>query len=373
MLRQRPVSAAFRTSSSALAVFVVLVLAGAPARAQSESAKKKASALQAEGLKLMQKGDNWGALDKFNEAFRLVPSPKILFNRGKAHHALGEEVEALSDFERFLDEAPYAPKESRDEASRTVETLRPKLAYIEIQSDEPGSDVTLDGKSIGSTPLARPVVVAPGSHEVKMTKSGMKDETRRVSPIAGQKVRVSIRMVSNEPPPPPITPPIAPPPTENPATNPPITVLPPKDGTTPPPPPPPPPPRQPAGTPWQIPAAVVTAGAGVLLAGGGVIAQVLSSSKYTDFNTLTNAPNPSKMCNQMISNNGGDVCTSLLTSAQNWHTYAIIGFVASGAALATSLVFYLTAPSSPGPGHEVAAACVPSNFSGGSCVLRMAF
>ena len=141
--------------------FVLALLVSATAFGQSDAAKKRAQALQVEGLGLLQKGDSRAALQKFDEAFRLVPSPKILFNRGKAHRALGEDVAALADFERFLDEAPYAPKESRVEAERAVQALRPKLAYLEIQVEDVGSTVSVDGGEIGAAPLPRPVVSLP--------------------------------------------------------------------------------------------------------------------------------------------------------------------------------------------------------------------
>jgi hypothetical protein len=174
-----------------------LLCAAAPrASAQSEGDKKQAMALQSEGLRLMQKGDNQGAVAKFEEAFRLVASPKILFNMGKAHLALGDEAKALEELERFLDEAPFAPKESRDEARKHVEGLRPKLAYIEVQTDDVGSTVSVDGRVLGSAPLPRPVVVTPGTHELRVEKTDMVTDVRQVSPIAGQKVRVAIKLTS---------------------------------------------------------------------------------------------------------------------------------------------------------------------------------
>ena len=129
-----------------------LLLAGTTARAQSEADKKRAVSLQTEGVKLMQHGDNQGALAKFDEAYRLVPSPKILFNMGRAHAGVGDDVKALAEFERFLDESPYAPKESRDEATHRVEALRTKLAYIEVQTDDVGAAVPIDGQPAGVAP-----------------------------------------------------------------------------------------------------------------------------------------------------------------------------------------------------------------------------
>ncbi len=157
--------------------FVLALLVSATALGQSDAAKKRAQALQVEGLGLLQKGDSRAALQKFDEAFRLVPSPKILFNRGKAHRALGEDVAALADFERFLDEAPYAPKESRVEAERAVQALRPRLAYLEIQVEDVGSTVSVDGREIGAGAAA----AAGGrrSRDARGARGEAGDERRR--------------------------------------------------------------------------------------------------------------------------------------------------------------------------------------------------
>ena len=192
-----------------LGVLLGLLLAASTARAQSEADKKRAVSLQTEGVKLMQRGDNPGALAKFEEAYRLVPSPKILFNMGRAHAEMGDEVKALAELERFLDEAPYAPKESRDDATRRVEALRPKLSYLEVQTDDVGAAISVDGVSVGAAPLPRPVVVKPGAHEVRTEKPDMTTDVRTVSALAGQKVRVVVKLAPAFHPAPDAPPPVA--------------------------------------------------------------------------------------------------------------------------------------------------------------------
>ena len=46
--------------------------------------------------------------------------------------------------------------------------------------------------------------------------------------------------------------------------------------------------------PWQITAAWVSAGAGVLFLGAGITAQVLTSAKYDEFNDVHTAPAPAR-------------------------------------------------------------------------------
>jgi hypothetical protein len=341
---------------------VASVSAASSARAENDAAKKQAQALQVEGLRLLQKGENRAALEKFDEAFRLVASPKILFNRGKAHRALGENAEALADFERFLDEAPYATKESRAEANKIVEALRPTLAYIEVQTDDVGSKITIDGRELGTAPLARPVVVAPGSHEIRVAKQGMVEDVRTVSPIAGQKLRVAVRLQA--PAPAPAAPVVAavPAPAEPASPGPaiPAVPIPPKDGGDKPP--------ASAERPWQLTAAVVAAGAGVVILGGGITAQVMSSSKASDFNAV-----PNMMCNRKLPDDGGGPCKGLADASDRWQTIAIIGYVAAGVALAGSAVFFLTAPSGAPAARDTAVACLPNETLGVACALTTHF
>ena len=199
----------------------------------------------------------------------------------------------------------------------------------------------------------------------------MNENARLVSPLAGQKVRVVVKLtfvVGNAPAPaapaaaaapaPPPPPPAAP--AAAPAT-PPTTVVVVTGGG-----------QQPASRareqPWQITAAWVSAGAGVLFLGAGITAQVLTSSKYDEFNAVP----PMGKCNKMLDDAGGEPCAGLLDAAEQRQKLAIAGFAAAGVSLAGALIFYLAAPSSS-PGHDVAAACSPSQLSGVSCALTLKF
>jgi hypothetical protein len=346
----------------AMALVLASVALSSRAQADTEAAKKEAQALQVQGLRLLQKGENRAALEKFDEAFRLVASPKILFNRGKAHRALGENAEALADFERFLDEAPYATKESRVEATRIVEALRPTLAYVEVQTDDVGSRITIDGRELGTAPLPRPAVVTPGNHEIRVAKAGMAEDVRTVSPIAGQKLRVAVKLLPAAPAaaaPVAVVPAAAPEPAAPPTVFP-AAPSPPKDTAEPPP--------ASAGRPWQITAAWVAAGAGVVLLGGGIAAQVVSASKASDFNAV-----PNMMCNRKLPDDGGGMCKELGESIDRWRAISIAGYVTAGLALAGSAVLFLTAPSRAPAGRDMAVACLPNETLGVACALTTRF
>jgi hypothetical protein len=363
----RRVSRASRISS-AVALGLLLALAASRAEAQTDAQKKEAQALQVAGVHLMERGDNEAALEKFASAFRLFPSPKILFNMGRAHQALGQQVEALTAFERFLDEAPYAPKESRAEATRAVEALRPKLSFLDLDAEDADCKISVDGREVGTSPLPRPLAVMPGAHEVRFEKEGMLAETRAVSPVPGQKLRVYVKLsrvpaAATTPPPPVVVPAVREP---DPRASEPAPKAAPEVVTT---------AAEPAGAPWQRTAAWVSAGAGVAFLAVGITAQILASSKNADFNAVTNAPNnPKGYCSQSLPDDGGGACPGLLSEAKTRQTVAIVGYVASGLALAGALVFYLTIPSHAEAGSATAFACLPSaDARGASCALTLRY
>jgi hypothetical protein len=347
------------------ALVAVALLWAAGARAQTAQDKQQAQALQVAGVHLMDQGDNRGAIAKFEEAFHLFPSPKILFNLGRAHFALHDEVEALTDFERFLDESPYAPKESRNEAQRVIDQLRPRLSYLDLEVEDTGGRIAIDGREVGTAPLARPVVVTPGAHELRVEKIGMQSSIQTVSPVPGQKLRVVVRLVTTAAPAPAPVLPVAPAPAAAlPAGAPqPEPVVAPGPAAA--------VPSPSSGSSWHPTATWISAGAAVLLLGGGITAQILSSSKNADFNAVASGGHP--QCTTVAPNDGGGECASLLDAAQTRHTLAIVGFVGAGVAAAAAATFYFTGANG-GSGRDVAAACLPTSQTPGvSCALSLKF
>src|SRR6185436_3402457 len=92
-----------------------------------EAARSAARAKLVEGVDALGRGENQRALEKFQEAYALVPSPKIHYDFGLAYLGLGRPAEALSAFERFLAEAPDAPADKREKAAKRITALRPQV------------------------------------------------------------------------------------------------------------------------------------------------------------------------------------------------------------------------------------------------------
>ena len=92
-----------RTAAGAMVVIAGLLMLAGHAAAETEAERAEAKSLLNQGLKLLEKNDFAGARERFERAYKLVPSPKILFNLGEANLGLGRNAEAVRSFEGFLD------------------------------------------------------------------------------------------------------------------------------------------------------------------------------------------------------------------------------------------------------------------------------
>jgi hypothetical protein len=166
--------------------------------AEPADPRTQAAALQVEGLKALDRRDAASALDRFRAAYGLVPSPKILFNMGRAYAELGDDAHSFECFDRFLAEATNVPPWSLVDAERTRSQLRPRLTFVEVVGPA-AARVIVDGEPRGSLPLPRPLPLAPGRRVLQVASGGA---TLYDQPLTLQAGAVT-RLVIDRPPTPP--------------------------------------------------------------------------------------------------------------------------------------------------------------------------
>ena len=148
-----------------LPILISLFAQAAPHPSTDLQGKERAQALLKEGSALYKQADFGAALEKFEAAYALYPSPKLQFNIAQADRELGRIVEAVEAFETFLVQAPDAAPDIVAEARQSLAELKPKLAQLRIDAAA-GAQVEVDARAVGFTPLARIVWVLPGHHRV---------------------------------------------------------------------------------------------------------------------------------------------------------------------------------------------------------------
>ena len=169
---------------------LLLLFAEVAAPTGNPQAKSKAQSLLKQGTALYTHGDFAAALERFEAAYRIYPSAKLQFNIGQADRELGRPLEAFQAFEKFLASSPDAAPEILAEARQSDTELRAKLGQVKIVSASAGVEVTLDGNSVGTTPIAAPIWTVPGPHEVALQRPGARPVS--VDVLAGNEVVASL-------------------------------------------------------------------------------------------------------------------------------------------------------------------------------------
>jgi hypothetical protein len=156
----------------ALALVVALLPSVAYSDEPSDPRKEQATQLRNQGNQLFEDGSYPEALDKFQQAYAIFPSPKILLNIGTTQRNLGRNPEAAETYEKYL-QAPDRDPARVPEVERTIKEIDAVVGHITVKATVAGSTVTIDGKELGAAPLERTLRVEPGAHKVVAEKAGM--------------------------------------------------------------------------------------------------------------------------------------------------------------------------------------------------------
>ena len=164
-----------------------LLLSARAARADNVAAKERARALLREGNALLGQDDATGALEKFQQAYSIYPSPKVLANIGTALRGVGRDVEAAAAYERCLHEsAGMLTADLRAAVEKALADVRGTLGRTDVTVNEAGAMVVVDGVSVGASPLSAPVWMKPGAHRIEARKGGFHPTSETVEVVAGQ-------------------------------------------------------------------------------------------------------------------------------------------------------------------------------------------
>jgi tetratricopeptide (TPR) repeat protein len=137
--------------------------------------------------------DKWEeAQIEFGRSVEAYPTAPGLLNLGLSLRHLGRNVEALASFRRFLDEfGASADAQDITDAREQVTQLEPLLARLAIRVNVVGAALAVDERGAGSAPLAEPVWVEAGTHEV-VARDGDRTARETVTVGAGEQIDVEL-------------------------------------------------------------------------------------------------------------------------------------------------------------------------------------
>ena len=194
-------------------VVLTLVLAPAPGLADRPSGDKaKARAAFVQGQTLYRQGKFKAALAAFTEASRHTRHPSISINMAQCHRNLGHKKKAVFFYRLYLSswkrQYPDKPVAYEAEVTGYVSKLQAEIKKEEALklAENPTGHIRVLGVMVGRaqilvddapramTPLARPIKVVAGEHEVRVEAAGYHTWKGKVTVEAGKSVPVRVAL-----------------------------------------------------------------------------------------------------------------------------------------------------------------------------------
>jgi hypothetical protein len=161
--------------------------AGAASPDDVEKRKEEAKVRFQRGLELVQ-NESWdAALAEFLASRKLFPTRVALKNAALSLRQLKRYVEALAMYNELVTQfGTSIPPEERKTIDDAMTQLRNLVGEVQVNSDQPGSTVVVDGQQQqGLTPLAA-IAVNAGTHTVRVSKEGYEAFEAQVLVAGGQ-------------------------------------------------------------------------------------------------------------------------------------------------------------------------------------------
>jgi hypothetical protein len=181
-----------------------LALGAAPARAQDPGDEPQAASQNPEidtliqrGIELRRAGNDEDALAAFEQARTLAPDAvRTRVHLAATHQALGHWLEADEYLRGVLSQAddPYVERH-RATLEKALEFVQRHIGTLEVSGEPAGAEVRLNGRVLGTLPLAEPVRMPVGTYELELSLKGHYDVRRPVVLTNKGVVRESVELM----------------------------------------------------------------------------------------------------------------------------------------------------------------------------------
>jgi len=140
------------------------------------------------GAELYKEGSFDAAFAEFSRAYEIAPNFRVLYNLAQVEVERHDYASAMRFFQRYLEDGgAEVDPERRAEVEREISALEQRVAELTVKSNVPGVEVSIDGRVIGTSPLAGPVLVSAGVRRVAARRTGYQPVDRTLSVAGGDK------------------------------------------------------------------------------------------------------------------------------------------------------------------------------------------
>ncbi|MGK3996175.1 PEGA domain-containing protein [Sorangium sp. So ce1024] len=194
-MKKRPLLWGVSVAAALMASAASAQQAPTPAEAgETDALTDKARQLYEEGRQAAAAGRWAHAHASFYAAWSIKPHYQIASNLGVTCLMLGRNREAAEYLTRYLREAPASKVKERQSAEASLKEALAKVASVTVQVTPAGAEVTVDGAVMGTAPLADPVFLDPGKHDIGAKLDGYVPATRPIVASAGGKETIALQL-----------------------------------------------------------------------------------------------------------------------------------------------------------------------------------
>jgi hypothetical protein len=163
-------------------------------------APTRADALIREGVELRREGRENEALERFRSAHAIHPSPRALGQMGLA----AKSSRLYVDAERYLQQALAAAADpwivqNQPALEQALEIVGRQLASLAVTCNVAGAELLVNGATVATLPLERPVRVLAGAARVEVRAAGHVAATREAALEAGSTVELALELAPAAP------------------------------------------------------------------------------------------------------------------------------------------------------------------------------
>lgn len=147
------------------------------------------------GVTLYREGSFDAALAEFQRAYDIEPNYRVLFNLAQVQVERHDAVAALALFDRYLRQGGNEiDPDRRALVEKDEQALRARVAELTVESNPAGAQLSIDNVEAGTLPLAAPVLVNSGVHQITLTKAGYQNASRNLTIAGAQPLRVQLTL-----------------------------------------------------------------------------------------------------------------------------------------------------------------------------------
>lgn len=167
------------TIPRALGTLILVQLFAAPAVAEPDPAARAF----AKGKQLFEEKRYVGAIEAFEEAYRLKPHFMVQCSIARCYENMNRFVLAAERYQQCLKEGAGASRMAA-KITASLEAVEAQISRVTVRSPRPGDEIFVDGRSAGRTPSE--VALNPGSHVIEVRREGAKPARETLKTLGGE-------------------------------------------------------------------------------------------------------------------------------------------------------------------------------------------